>query len=135
VNHDPNFLALVAKLFASAGCDTVTTWAHAHALMLIECQAFDVLIDEYSGMPLPSVRSLRTMRQKQPAAVLIVIHEAALEPAELNQLHAMGVYAAISKWDLKELVRTVRDLQVMQNQPAASSDVGTRRTSPPGRVS
>lgn len=135
VNRDPHLLALIARFLASDGCNAVTTWAHAHALRWIECRRFDVVIDDYGGLPLRSVRFLRTVHLKQAGAVCIVVHEAALEPNEVNELRAMGVHAVISRWNLKDLVQTVRALNAKKDQPAASSESNQTRPIAPGRAS
>ncbi len=103
VDHNPDLLIVLEKFLEDSGYETTTTWNGREALSWIDLQDFAAVI-----IGLKSVRCLeivRKLRTSKGDAVCIVLSPEC--KAESDELRAMGVQA-ISKWDLKQVVETIR---------------------------
>ncbi len=121
VSRDTHLLIVLSRFLTDAGLETMSSWAHRHAMKWVESQTFDLVISECAGPAIPCMEFVRRIRQKQPAAVCMVLHDAPFQPDELNNLRSVGVGAVISKWDLKDVVQTSRTLWIKRASTAVAS--------------
>ncbi len=117
VDHNADLLIVLEKFLEDSGYETTTTWNGRDALSNIDSQAFAAVI-----VGLKSARCLeivRRARQNTDGAICIVLDGPECK-AERNELYAMAV-PVISKWNLKEVLATLRtaiDCKVQSNGSA-----------------
>ncbi len=118
VDHNSDLLIVLEKFLEDAGYETTTTWNSREALSLIDSLPFAAVI-----VGLKSARRseiVRRLRQRKEDSLCIVLDRPECQ-LEREELHAMAVHAVISKWNLKEVVETLRQATSSKKPIAADS--------------
>lgn len=120
VDNDPDLLMVLEKFLEDAGFETTVTWDGKEALGRIDSDTFAAVIVGEHPRSVRCLEVVRKLRRKEREAVCIVLDgpECCIEREEL---HAMAVRAVISKWNLKEVVETLRVATRNKTQPPTAS--------------
>ena len=107
VDSDPHILILLEKFLEEAGYETRVTWDSKEAVSWIDSEGFAAIIVGEHPQCVSCLEVVRKLRQQGDDTSCIVLDDPQSE-AEQGELHAMAVRAVISRWNLKEVVQTVR---------------------------
>ncbi len=118
VDHNADFLIVLEKFLEDSGYETTTTWNSKEALVLIDSQAFAAVIIGLKSRP--RLEIARRLQQKRADAICIVLDDSECK-AERDELFAMAVQGVISKWNLKEVIATIRAATGSKIQPKGSA--------------
>ncbi len=107
VDTDPDLLIVLEKFLEDAGYSTTVAWESREALSWIDSDTFAAVIVGEHPRTVRCLEIVRGLRRKSYETVCVVLDGPECQ-AEKDALHALAVRAVISKWNLKEVVDTLR---------------------------
>ncbi len=107
VDSDPHILVQLEKSLEDAGYDTHVTWDGKEALSWIGSEDFAAVIVGEHPQAVRCLEVVKKLRDKGDETTCIVLDGPEC-PAEREKLHALAVRALISKWNLTDVVKSVR---------------------------
>jgi CheY-like chemotaxis protein len=107
VDNDDRVLWEFQESLENAGFDTTATWSGQEALVLLKSGVFDVLlVDDY----LPDLHShdfLERVRQLSTHPSIVVMHDSAAQPSDLQCYDSLGVSELVDKRDPVKVCKAV----------------------------
>lgn len=105
---DPDLLIVIEHFLEDAGFDTTTTWDGTEAMSLIESQHFDAAVVGGPPRPVSCTELLKQLRLTCADTACILLTDS--DRTDDGDLRCIGIRAIISKWNLRELVDTLRGI-------------------------
>ncbi len=105
-HNDPDLLMVLEHFLENAGFNTSTTRDGREAMSLIESHHFHAAVVGGRPRSVTYIQLLEKLRLSCASTVCVVLADS--DRADLGDLHCLGVRAVISKWNLKDVVDTLR---------------------------
>lgn len=114
VDNDDRILWKFQEALENAGFDTTATWSGQEALVLLKSGVFDVLlVDDY----LPDLHShdfLERVRRLSTQPSIVVMHNSAAQPGDLQCYESLSVSELVDK---RDPVRVCKAVSLCAEQP------------------